>query len=1007
MNPIYKYTILQRALIIVAMVFFTTQLYAQTPQKKTTAFEVRGIVNDDLGQALDNVLISISGKTESTLTDSTGAFHLNVLNTDMLILTKEGFKTSKVAMLQEKQLLELTMMPVTHVDEKVNVAFGAYPKQIMTGAYASIDDEAVRKNAVNQVEQAMNGTLAGVYSMQNGGHTYGKSNYNFYVRGMATKGNAAPIILVDGIEGNINLLDPKEIASITVLKDAAELSMYGLRGANGVILVTTKNGAANKDFINVEMRVGVQTPAVMADKLNAYQYATLHNEANLNDGKSPVYNADDFLNGTDPYRNPDTDFPDQFLTDQSIYQNYTFSTGGGNDVAQYYCLVGYTKQEGLFDLPSGYSGLNQANNERFNFRSNLDVSLGKGFSLATRIAAVYDERRSPWMGSSNTVTESNNLLFKSIMTTPALAYPLINPDGSLGGTSEYQDNVLGLLQAGNRRESTRQLGAQVTLTKDFNSLVKGLSASLMYGFENYNSNYQGRYTEFAVYQLEPDDTYVQYGVDDTKINSTGGQMSDYYKDVNFWGRVDYNRQFGKHQVTGALIGHQYTIGKSGDTPDYKWVGTSGRLLYGFDSRYYVQLTGAYQGANNFARGNRYGFFPAASVAWVLSEESFLNSSAIVSYLKMRASYGLTGNDRTGGSRFLYRQAFYNGKGYGFGNPNGTSQGSYEGDLSNVNATWETAYKTNVGIDLAVLNNALSLTADYFYEKRTDILVPESNTVPSIIGIQLPDYNAGEATNQGIDLELRYTKQWGDLKMTTGFNMLMAKSKVNDLKELAYPEQESYRYLTNQSVSARVGLVADGIYTSQEEIDATGVVSSYGTLKPGDIRYLDLNGDGVINDADKKVIGNTLPEQIYGLHLGFEYKGLDCYVLGEGATNYQTHIRPGQFSTYAYDNRWNAAQGDTQTGFPALSLESEHNQQTSTFWQEDAKLFRLATIELGYTLPSSLVQRISISKLRVFINADNVYSTTSKRENRDFEAPVAGYTQLPLMKTFQFGVSVNL
>ncbi|MBI9061878.1 MAG: SusC/RagA family TonB-linked outer membrane protein [Marinilabiliaceae bacterium] len=1005
MNQVQIYTIVRRAVIMLLILLVMPQLFAQNPQQKTTAYEVTGVVKDHQDNPVKGALLTLQERIESVQSDSAGTFRMNVLSSDILICKNKGYSTQKISMKAGSRHVEISMEPLLHDEEAVEVAFGTYSKRALAGSMSTIHSDKVKKNAVNQIEQAMNGTLSGLYSVKNGGQEFSRSNYNYYLRGIATTGDARPLILVDGVDGNIDLLDPKEVESITVLKDAAELAMYGVRGANGVILITTKRGNTENNFMNVEMKLGVQTPAVISDKLNSYQYTTLHNEANVNDGKSPIYDPEQYLNPDDPYRYADTDFPGLFLKDKSMFQNYTFSTGGGNDVAQYYCLVGYMKQDGLFDLPSGYDGVNQANNERFNFRTNLDVALGKGFSLNTNIAAVYDERRSPWMNT--TVSSSNNSLFNKLMTIPASAYPLINPDGSLGGTAEYLDNPLGLLQAGRRRESTRQLTAQVKLVKDLSYYVKGLSANVMYGFENFNSYYQGRYTKFAVYQLEADDTYTQYGTEDTKVTATGGQMSDYYNDMNVTAGLDYNRRFGKHQLTGTLVYNQYTIRVSGDNPAYKWLGTSGRLLYGFNNRYFAQFTAAYHGSNNFARGERYDFFPAAAVAWVMSEEDFLQTSAFISYLKMRASYGLTGNDRNGGSRFMYRQSFYNKGGYGFGNPNGSSKGAYEGTLGNPDATWETAAKFNLGIDFGAMENALNLSVDYFHENRSDILVQQANVVPALIGIGLPQYNAGRITNQGVELDVNYSKRFGNLLVSTGFNIMMVKSNIEDLKEVAYPEQEQYRNRQGHAVTSRFGFIADGLYTNQSEIDAAGLVSSFGQLAPGDIKYRDMNGDGVINDADKTVIGHSLPETIYGVNLALEYKGFDFYCLGEGAANYETHIRPGQFSTYAYLNRWISESESAASTYPRLTFESEHNQQTSTYWQEKGKLFRLATIEVGYTLPDNWVRRLAVSKVRMYINADHVYSTMNDREGRDFEAPGAGYTEYPMMKTVQFGLSVNL
>lgn len=876
-----------------------------------------------------------------------------------------------------------------------------------TGAVAGIDATTIEKNSVNQVEQALNGTVSGLYSLRNGGQKFGASNYNFYVRGKATTGDNTPLILVDGIDGNINLLNPKEIENITVLKDASELAMYGLRGANGVILVNTKRGKAAKNFMNIEAQVGVQMPDYISNKLNAFEYATLHNEANTNDGANPIYTPDNYANSTDIYKYPSTNLPADFLKDYAYFKQYNFTAGGGNSVAQYYALVSYMRQDGIFDMPAGQDNLKQTYNERYNFRTNLDVNLGMGFVLNTNISAVFDDRRSPWVGSSYNVNNSNNYIFNSLFTTPANAYPLLNTDGSLGGTSEYRENPIGLLRSGLRVENTRQLTANVNLTKDLSSLVKGLSVRLQYGFENYNAYYKANYTVFGVSQLQDDGTYVLYGVNDTKVSTAGGQLSDYYNDITFNAAADYDRVFGKSNIKASVIYNKYSSFASGDVPPYKWLGTSSRILYSYGNRYFAQFSGSYQGSNSYASGKRFGFFPAGALGWVVSNEDFMVEYKTVNYLKARASFGLTGNDRTGGTRFMHRQAYYNTGGYGFGNPNGTSQGSYEGTLGNPDATWEESAQMNIGFDLQLLNKKWTVAADYFNENRRSILVSQSNITPAMIGITLPQYNAGNIKNVGAEASVNYSTDFGPVHVFANANMMYAKNTIVDLKEISYPANEAYRYRQGNPVNAVFGYVADGIYNDQQAIDDHNVISSFGTLVPGDIKYIDQNSDGIINEADKKVIGNLFPEFIYGISGGFEVKGFDFYFQTEGSELFDVHIRPDQLSTYAYTNRWKNTDSGAGAAYPRLSFTSDHNLQSSSYWLQKGSLFRLASMELGYSLPTNLVKKLTLSGIRFYAKANNIFSTVDSREGRDLEAPNAGLSQYPSMKTVLLGLTVKL
>lgn len=915
---------------------------------------------------------------------------------------------TKVLLLYALLLIPIFIFPqkkegINYVAEDSTVeSTSVYP-----GAYTRIDATTISKNSVQQIEQALNGTVSGLYSIRNGGQKFGVSNYNFYVRGKATTGDNSPLILVDGIDGNINLLHPEEIENITVLKDASELVLYGLRGANGVILVNTKRGKIAKNFMNIEGQFGVQIPEYIASKLNAFEYTTLHNEANINDGTNPVYNPNDFKNSSDQYKYPSTQLTNDFLKDYSFFKQYHFSAGGGNSVAQYYALVGYMRQDGIFDLPTGQKQLKQTYNERYNFRTNLDVNLGKGFALNTNISAVFDDRRSPWVGSSFNVNNSNNYIFNSLISTPANAYPLINPDGSLGGTSVYRENPIGMLSSGLRAENTRQLTANVNLTKNLSTLLKGLNAGLQYAFENYNSYYKANYTVYGVSQLQDDGTYLLYGANDTKVSTAGGQLSDYYNDITLNARLWYDRTFGKNSIRAAFCFNEYSSYESGDVPPFKWMGTSSRILYGYNNRYFAQFSGSYQGSNSYASGKRFGFFPAGALGWVVSNEGFMTGSKTINYLKARASFGLTGNDRTGGTRFMHRQAYYNSGGYGFGNPNGTSQGSYEGTLGNPDASWEKSLQLDLGFDIQLLNKKWNFTADYFNENRNSILVSQSNITPAIIGISLPQYNAGKIKNSGVEATFNYSNNFGPVHLYAGANLMYAKNIIVDLKEISYPENEAYRYRTGNPVNAVFGFVADGIYNDQQAIDADKIISSFGTLKPGDIKYIDQNNDGIINEADKRVIGNLFPDLIYGINGGFEVKGFDFYIQTEGSELFDVQIRPDQFSVYAYNNRWKNADDGGGASYPRLSFASDHNLQSSTYWLKKAHLFRLASMELGYSISTNSAKKLLVSGIRFYAKANNLFSTTDSREGRDLEAPNAGYSQYPNMKTILLGLKIKL
>ncbi|MDR1119873.1 MAG: SusC/RagA family TonB-linked outer membrane protein [Dysgonamonadaceae bacterium] len=889
---------------------------------------------------------------------------------------------------------------------EIAIAYGKTTKEAAASALSAVYAIDLQKNAVTTLEESLNGTLSGLYSAKNGGQKFGARNYNFFIRGKATTADASPLILVDDVEANIELLDFNEVESVNILKDASALAIYGMRGANGVILIKTKRGYNAPNTVKLDIRMGIQTPLSWGKRLNAYDYSTLYNEALTNDGGVGIYTPDAYLNNSNPYAYPDVDFGDLFLKQQSLSQQYNFTVQGGTQTARYFFLTGYTKQGGLFALPDKHDGINQKSYERYNFRSNIDVNLGAGFNMSVDVSAIFDYNRSPWMNSSGNANALSNALVNLIVNTPANAFPVWNGDGSLGGTSVYLNNPQGILQrGGTRRDEHKLLASNAKISKDLPFITQGLKVYAVYHFENYNSSYKSAYKQFAVYHYNPAaDTYTAYGTNDTKTTTAGGQTSEYYRNNNIFAGLEYERTFNRHQVEGLAFFNRSQSSVSGDVPDYHYQGWAARAQYGYDHRYYAELSAACQGSNRYRHGKRYGFFPAIGLSWVLSNENFLQNSPAVDFLKLRVSTGINGNDKTLGNRFAWRQSWYTGSGYGFGNPNAVGDGSYEGALANENATWEKAAKANVGIDFSTLGGDLSATVDLFSERRKHIPVEESSQTPSLIGIALPQVNEGIITNKGVEAALNYSKTTGFWRFSIGGNFLFARNKIVDLKEPDYSYDWMYR--KGNSINTIYGLVADGIYRTPEEI-AHASKSSYTTLTPGDIRYVNQNpgDDDIINQADRVPIGNAFPEIFYGLQLGVSYRNFDFAGFGKGVARSDVYFKPEQFSVYARDNRWQPSQPEGQ--HPKLSISNVHNSQTSSFWLQSGSYFQISSLELGYTLPQSILKSLSIAGVRVYCNVNNVFTFSSEREKRNPEALLAGYTEYPLLRTYLFGISVKL
>jgi TonB-linked SusC/RagA family outer membrane protein len=876
----------------------------------------------------------------------------------------------------------------------------------VTASIATVRIGDIRRNAVTSIEETLTGQAAGLFAVKSGGQKFGARNFEFFIRGKATTADASPLLLVDGVEANINLIDFNEIETVSILKDAPALAVYGMRGANGVVMIKTRRGDNTKNTVGLDIRFGLQTPVAWGQSLNSFDYTTLYNEALAGDGGAAIYQPGQYLNNIDPQHYPDVNFGDLFLKDRSTLQQYNFTARGGNQTARYFCLAGYTKQGSLFGTPEEMGGARQKNYERYNFRSNIDVDLGAGFEMSADVLAAFDYNRAPWLNASDDANTSSDKLVDLLINTPPNAFPLQNADGSLGGTSVYLNNPLGILQrSGLRTDEHKLLAARARMSKSLSFITPGLQMYVMYHFENYNTSYKSKYKKFAVFQYNPDaGEYARYGIDDTKTTTAGGHGSDYYRSNNVFAGLEYAQTFGSHRIDGQLFFNRSRKSVGGDVPDYCYQGAAAWMRYGYDERYFAELSAGLQGSNSYLSGKRYGMFPALGVAWIASNEPWLRENAWIDLLKIRLSAGVSGNDRTAGNRFAYRQSWYAGSGYGFGNPNAASDGSYEGALSNEDASWERSRKLNAGVDFRTLQGDLSLTTDVFFERRDHIMVESANSTPSLIGIGLPYINGGVVENKGIDAALAYRTTIGRVGVSLGGNIVFAGNTIVDLKEPAYEYDGMYR--RGNAVNTIYGLVADGIYRTPEEI-AGAPASSYTTLQPGDIRYVNQNpsDDALINQLDVTAIGNTFPALSYGLHAGIAYRGFDIYCLGRGVAGNDLYLRPSQWSPYVRDNRWQA--GADRAQHPRLSLSNAHNTQSSSFWLQSGAYFRINSIEWGYTLPREALSRIAVAGLRVYVNINHPVTFSSEREGRDPEAPQAGYTQYPLLRSYTLGLSIEL
>lgn len=895
--------------------------------------------------------------------------------------------------------------------ENISVAYGTATKEGLTAAISSVSADEMRKTFTPSLSNTLFGRLPGL-TVTHGSGEPGFDEPSLLIRGIGTLNDAAPLVMVDGFEASFDNLSVGEIESVSVLKDAAALALYGIRGANGVILVTTKRGKEGKTQIRLDARTGFQQPTRLPEFVNAHQYASLYNEARSNDGLPLRYSPEQleaYRTGSDPYLYPDVNWTDEVLQQTARITDYNLTFSGGGKTTRYFILLGYLQNEGLYANTDRQRKENSnANFSRINFRSNIDVAISPKVSAALDFGGRIEDRFYPNFDGPS--------LWENMARYPASAFPVTNPDGSWGGSSIYPDNpVASVLGRGYTSSHDRNILTNLRLSEDLSDFVPGLRFSQALGINNWHRGNYNRTRNLAYYELyqgpgDSDINYLQRGLDTGFGVAEGG--NDQWNRMNVQAALDYEKQLGENGISAMLMYHQDVLHTGGNNVPYARQSIMGRVKYNHQAKYYAELGFAYSGSERFAEGERFGFFPSLSGAWIVSKESFLENSTAISFLKARASAGLVGSDLFGGSRFAYAQDFYYSGNYRLGMDNSAISTIVEGALANPGVTWEKDLKFNLGFE-GQLYQKLNFGMDFFYNTRTDVLVDGENIYPNYLGAVSPFENVGKVNNRGFEIDLLYQDQLGSLEYFIGASAFFSKNKIVDMNEMYRPE--GYMYRTGHPVGQQFGLEAIGFY-SPEDFDANGELvggippSSFAPVQPGDIRYSDKNNDGKIDQNDEHAIGKPWqPEMTYTFSLGGRFKGFDLELFFYGLANRDVYLNGTYFWALQNDanigvnalNRWTPENQQNAT-FPRLTtLPNENNFRPSTFWMKSGNVFRLRNVELGYTLPVTLTERIKVDNVRVFANAVNLISW-DKMEMLDPES-FGGY---PPLKSLNMGVSVQ-
>lgn len=890
------------------------------------------------------------------------------------------------------------------------IAYGKVKKESISSSINAVSGQEIEKNTVFSLGNALYGRIPGLILDQNGGEP-GNDAPGFTVRGTGTFGwSHAPLILVDGFERDLNSVSVFDVESISVLKDGAATALYGLKAANGVVMVTTKRGFIGKSKVSVDLSQGVQAPIRLPKFVNSAQYVKMYNQALVNDGLPERYTAADIAGyeSGDPLYYPNVDWMKETIREYSPMTSVNVSSRGGNKVAQYYVSLGYLNNTGIYrntDMNEGYS--TNSNLNRINFRSNIDVKVLRDLTLHLNLGGQINDANAPRMATAD--------IWNRLYDYPTHLFPVYAGDKLYGGTSTFPDNPMGYINSrGYRTNHNRFFQSDLDLKYDLGKYIKGLTLGARVGFDNqYNVNDAWSKT-FPVFQVTKDPA-TGNPVYSAPIgaNTNLAYASPYGDSQNRRSTVEayseYNHSFGeKHLLTMLLMYSQshYVIGK--ENP-YNNQAINGRVQYSYDNRFFADLSASYSGTEAFDAGKRFGLFPALSGAWIISKEEFLKDNPVISYLKLRASVGMVGTGKVE-SRFAYRQLYVGSGTYYLGSSNAGVSGITESTIANPDLTFEKSYQYEIGIDTRLFNE-LDLSVALFRQDRSDILTSQSTTVPAIFGGSLPSINKGKVRNQGIEATLQWDKKLNDFGFFTRFNMSYIKDRVISMEEEIVPKGSEYYYRTGQPVYYNYGLEAIGFFESAADISQSPV-QQFGPVQPGDIKYKDRNGDGVINNYDVGPICNgTVPTLEMGFELGFNYKGFDIQAMFQAQLDRNINLasysslffplRSNQkISTYVEDP-WTADNKDIAK-YPRLStMDNSNNYRNSSFWFRNGDFLKLRSIEMGYTLPERLTKSIRLSQARLFVRGMNLL-TLDHFKYTDPES-ISGY---PAMKSYNIGLKVQ-
>jgi TonB-linked SusC/RagA family outer membrane protein len=1032
-----KSGLLIKLFLFSALIFYGSLLQAQNGKT------VKGVIVDSDNVPVIGATVVVKGTTTGVVSNQNGEFSISVPSSGEQILQISfiGLTPQEVDV-KDKTTVNVEMtVSVTNLEDVVVVGYGIQKKESVVGAITQTKGETLQKTGgVSSVGAALTGNLPGVVTVASKG-TPGDEDPKIYIRGQSSWNNSDPLVMVDGIERKMSSVDISSIESISVLKDASATAVYGVKGANGVILITTKRGHEGKAEIHVSANATMKVPSRLATKADSYDALSVRNEAILREVAMNEASWEEFTplavlkkyrnpaNQEEAERYPNVDWNDELIKDYAMSYNANINAAGGTSHVKYFTSVDFLNEADILKkIDNGKSYDPGYGYKRTNVRGNLDFYLTKTTTLSSNLAGSYGIKQDCYNQDA-----WEYRIWQSIYSNPPDAYLGRYSDGAWGYMEDYEVSTVNSLSTmgnnGIRRTSTIQLNTDFTLKQDLSMFINGLSAKGSISFDNTfktvggiydNGNVQEKYINPVTGEV----TYSRYlgtnqfdwvptqwstNADASYTNSWGG--SDNFRKMFYQGQIDYAKKIDDHDFTAMGLFSRDRSATGSEFAHFRedWVF---RTTYNFASKYFIEFNGAYNGSAKFGSNNRFAFFPSGAVGWMISEESFLKNLSFLKSLKLRASWGQVGDDNISTSRWLYMTTWTNGGNSPLGSEAGNNSPYFwwtESKIGNPDIHWETTTKTNFGVDFSFLKDLISGSVDVFQDLRKDVLLAgDKRAVPQYFGGNPPTANLGKVRVKGYEFELKINKTFAnELRVWANFSMAHSKDEILDADDpLLY---DDYIKTAGKQIDQTRTHVSGAFYNTWDELYGSSKLNTYDAQKlPGNLYMMDFNGDGVVDDYDKVPYGYPeRPQNTYNATVGAEWKGFSVYLQFYGVNNANRNVTLTNFSehldrVYNIGSYWTPQ--NINADFP-MSRWNTHNDFNGTTFLYDGSYVRLKNVEIAYTFGKDALKKIGISSLKIFLNGNNLYMWTHMPDDR--EVNMGASSAYPTVRRFNLGLNITL